>query len=93
MADAIETVEDSSYAWGTAPHIHVAQSLGVTNVSERTAQRMMADHGVGTYVAAQAKFLSKKNMEERVAYAPSLGVISLKKRDIRTDFQTKATLD
>jgi hypothetical protein len=69
IADAIETVEDSSFAWGTAPHIHVARSLGVTDVSERTAQRTMANHGVKTYVAAQAKFLSQENMDERVAYA------------------------
>jgi hypothetical protein len=69
MADAIETVEDSSFLWGTAPHLHVARSLGVKDASERTIQRSMADHGVKTYVAAQAKLLSQANMDERVAYA------------------------
>ena len=69
MADAIETVEDSSYAWGTAPHAYVACSLGIKDASERTIQRTMANSGVKTLVAAQAKLISQKNMDERVAYA------------------------
>jgi hypothetical protein len=69
MADAIKAVEDLSFAWGTAPHIHVARSLGIRDTSERMAQRTMAGHVVKTYVAAQAKFLSQENMDERVAYA------------------------
>ena len=56
---AIETVEDSSFQMGTLPHKVVADYVGVSHdKSERTVQRNMADFGVGTYVAAQGKWLT-----------------------------------
>ena len=66
---AIEVVEDSSFAWGRKRHAVVADYLGLKgDTSERTIQRSMANHGVGTYVAAQAKFLSDANIAERMEY-------------------------
>ena len=56
---AIETVEDSSFQMRILPHQVVADCVGAShNKSERTVQRNMADFGVGTYVAAQGKWLT-----------------------------------
>jgi hypothetical protein len=49
--EAIETVEDSSFRFGTAQHYTVASALGLANTSERAIQKNMAEHGVGTYIA------------------------------------------
>jgi hypothetical protein len=68
VLDAIEKVEDSSFAWATSSHANVARSLGQTEAKERTIQQNMSDRGIKTYVAAQAKFLSQANMDARVEY-------------------------
>jgi hypothetical protein len=43
----------------------IADYLGLKgDISERTIQRSIVNYGVGTYVAAQAKFLSDANIAE-----------------------------
>jgi hypothetical protein len=48
--EAIETVEDSSFHFGTARHYAVASALGLANASERAIQKNMAKYSVGTYM-------------------------------------------
>ena len=60
---AIETVEDSSFFWGTQPHQQVADYLGVTHgACERT------DFEVDTFTAAQGEWIDEENRQEPVKY-------------------------
>jgi hypothetical protein len=63
--ESIETVEDSSFCFGTATHYVVARSIGLDKGSERAIQRNMAEHGVGIYMAQQKKFISQPSIEKR----------------------------
>jgi DDE superfamily endonuclease len=63
--EAIETVEDSSFRFGTARHYTVASALGLADASERAIQRNMAKHGVGTYMAQQKKYISPVSVQKR----------------------------
>jgi len=67
--EAIEAVEDSSFRFASSTHYAVACSIGITQASERTVQRNMAEFGVGTYRAAQTKFLTDAVREQRVIWA------------------------
>jgi hypothetical protein len=49
--EAIKTVEDSSFRFGTATHYAVARSIGLDKGSERAIRRNMAEHGVGIHMA------------------------------------------
>jgi hypothetical protein len=88
IADAIEIVEDSFSTWGTTPYVHVARSLGIIESSERTVQRSMADHGVKTYVAAQAKLFKRIWMSG--LRMPNLVENGRKKYGIHIYFRTKS---
>ena len=66
---AIETVEDSNFRMASSSHYAVARVIGITQASERTIQRNMAEFGVGTYRAAQTKFLTDTVREQRVIWA------------------------
>lgn len=63
--DAVETVENASFRFGTARYYANASAIGLTNRSERAIQRNMAEHGVGTYVAQQKKFIQPASVEKR----------------------------
>ena len=67
--DAIETVENASFRFGTATHLANASALGLAKGSERAIQRNMAEHGVGTYMAQQKKFIAKASIEKRGIWA------------------------
>ncbi len=43
----------------------IARAIGLANGSERSIQRNMAQHGVGTYMAQQKKFISTGSIEKR----------------------------
>ena len=62
---AIETVENANFQFGTASHISIARSLGLANGGERAIQKNMAEHGVGTYMAQQKKFIRETSIEKR----------------------------
>jgi hypothetical protein len=55
--DAIKTVENASFRFRTARHYANASAIGLANRSERAVQRNIAEHGVGTYVTQQKKFI------------------------------------
>jgi hypothetical protein len=63
--DAIETVENASFRFGTATHYANASAIGLANGSERAIQRNMAEHGVGTYLAQQKKYIHPVAVEKR----------------------------
>jgi hypothetical protein len=63
--DAIKTVENASFHFGTSTHLAIASSLGLANGSERAIQRNIADHGVGTYIAQQKKFIRQASVKKR----------------------------
>jgi hypothetical protein len=63
--EAIETVEDSSFHFGTARHYTVASALGLAYASERAIQKNMAKHSVGTYMAQQKKYISPVSVSKR----------------------------
>ena len=63
--DAIKTVKNSSFRMGTAKHYTVAKIIGLANGSERAIQRNMADHGVGTYMAQQKKWIKSESIKKR----------------------------
>ena len=67
--EAIEAVEDSNFRFASSSHYAVACSIGIIQASERTVQRNMAEYGVGTYRAAQKKFLPQSIREARVIWA------------------------
>jgi hypothetical protein len=67
--EAIETIENSSFRSGTATHYSVASSIGLANRSERAIQRNMAEHGVGTYMAQQKKFIQQPSNQKRGLWA------------------------
>ena len=64
-----ETVENASFRFGTATHLASASALGLAKGSERAIQRNMAEHGVGTYIAQQKKFIAKASIEKRGIWA------------------------
>ena len=63
--DAIETVENASFRFGTQSHYANANAMGVAHGSERAIQRNMAQHGVGTYMALQKKYIKQTSIEQR----------------------------
>jgi hypothetical protein len=63
--EAIKIVENSSFRAGIASHYAVASSIGLANGSERAIRRNMAEHGVGTYMAQQKKFIQQPSIEKR----------------------------
>jgi hypothetical protein len=63
--DAIEAVENVSFRFGTATHYVNASAIGLANGSERAIQRNMAEHGVGTYVGQQKKYVHETSIEKR----------------------------
>jgi hypothetical protein len=63
--EAIETVENASFRNGTATHCANASAIGLANGSECAIQRNMAEHGVGTYMAQQKKYISQPSIEKR----------------------------
>ena len=65
QCDAIEAVENSSFQFGTLPHITIARTIGLANGSERAIQRNMTKHGVDTYITQQKKFISANSIEKR----------------------------
>jgi transposase len=67
--EAIETVENSSFRFASSTHYAVACLISITQASERTVQRNMAEFGVGTYRAAQKKFLPEPTRKLRVIWA------------------------
>jgi hypothetical protein len=56
--EAIKTVEDSSFRFGTARNYTVASALGLADASKRAIQRNIAKHGVGIYITQQKKYIS-----------------------------------
>jgi hypothetical protein len=66
--DAIEAVENANFRFGTASHLANAGAIGLAHGSERAIQRNMAEHGVGTYVAKQKKYIAKSSIEKRVIW-------------------------
>jgi hypothetical protein len=67
--DAVEAVEDANFNWASSSHHSVAKKVGLVNGSERAIQRNMKNHGVGTYMAAQKKWLSQPSINARNIYA------------------------
>jgi hypothetical protein len=65
QCDAIEAVEDSSFRYAATSHYAIARAIGLGEGSERAIQRNMHNHGVGTYMAQQKKFILKSSMEKR----------------------------
>jgi hypothetical protein len=63
---AIEAVKNANFRFGTASHFANARAIGLANGSERAIQRNMLEHGVGTYVAKQKKYISKSSIEKRI---------------------------
>ena len=63
---AIETFENASFHHGTQAHFTVAQHLGISQASERTVQRRMAEYGVYTYTAAQRKAMTPERCRIRL---------------------------
>ena len=66
--DAIETVENASFRFGSASHLANASAIGLAHGSERAIQRNMAEHGVGTFVAKQKKYITKSSIEKRTIW-------------------------
>ena len=50
---------------GTAKHYTMAKTIGLANGSKRAIQRNMADHGVGTYMAQQKKWIKSESIKKR----------------------------
>jgi hypothetical protein len=67
--DAIEAVENANFRFGTASHLANASAIGLAHGSERAIQRNVREHGVGTYVAKQKKYISKSSIEKRIIWA------------------------
>jgi hypothetical protein len=63
--DAIEQVEDSNFRFAASTHLAVASSIGLAHGSERAIQGNMADHGLGTFMAAQKKPLQQTSIDAR----------------------------
>ena len=63
--DAIETVKNALFRFRASTHLAVASSLGLANGSERAIQRNMAEHGVGTYMAQQKKWIRQASIKKR----------------------------
>jgi hypothetical protein len=63
--DAIETVKNASFCFGTATHYANASAIGLANGSERTIQRNMAEYGVETYLAQQKKYIYSVTVKKR----------------------------
>jgi DDE superfamily endonuclease len=63
--DAVEAVENASFQFGTATHYSNAKLLGLADGSERAVQRNMTEHGVGTFMAQQKKYISNSSIEAR----------------------------
>ncbi|KAF7510703.1 hypothetical protein GJ744_006069 [Endocarpon pusillum] len=66
--EAIETVENATFRFGTASYLANASALGLAHGSERVIQRNMLNHGVRTYVAKQKKYISKSSIEKRIIW-------------------------
>jgi hypothetical protein len=65
QCDAIEAVEDASFRFRTATHYANTKLLGLADGSERAVQRNMADHGVGTYMVLQKKYIQQTTVKKR----------------------------
>jgi hypothetical protein len=66
--DAIEAVENANFRFGTTSHFANSSAIGLAHGSERAIQRNMAEHGVGTYIAKQKKYIAKSSIEKRVIW-------------------------
>jgi hypothetical protein len=66
--DAIEAVENASFRFGTASHLANASAIGLAHGSERAIQQNMAEHGDGTYVAKQKKYIANSSIENCVIW-------------------------
>src|SRR5271170_5030207 len=64
--EVIKTVEDSNFRIALSSHCAVARAIGITQASERTIQRNIAEFGVSTYRAAQTKFFTDTVREQHV---------------------------
>jgi hypothetical protein len=63
--EAIKTVENASFCNRTVTYYANASAIGLANESERAIQRNMAEHGVGTYIAQQKKYISQPLIKKR----------------------------
>ena len=64
--EVIETVEDSNFRMASSSRCAVTRAISITQASECTIQRNIAEFGVGTYRAAQIKFFTDTVREQRV---------------------------
>ena len=66
---AIETVEDASFRFGSSSHYAIASAIGLAHGTERAIQRNMKDYGVETFRAKQRRRLLNSTKEKRELWA------------------------
>jgi hypothetical protein len=66
--NAIEVIENANFCFRTTSHFANPSAISLAHEFERAIQQNMLEHGVGTYIVKQKKYISKSSIKKRMIW-------------------------